>query len=132
MESERTLMLRVLGEAMTATEWEELAEALDGTLPEGYNAVLVPAEPRIEAMDKADMRELVREIERAADLEERRPNAKIRDPEEIRPRYKCLRDECGSEDVDVVDGSKAGHVHISCNSCGWLHKDVLERIGGRP
>lgn len=77
MESERTLMLRVLGEAMTATEWEELAEALDGTLPEGYNAVLVPAEPRIEAMDKSDMREFVREVERAADIEERRPNAKI-------------------------------------------------------
>lgn len=77
----RALLLRVVGEPPTGEEYEALADALEEALPEGYNAVLVPGEPRLEALDKADVEELVRTLERAFDLEPR-TNARVIDPDE--------------------------------------------------
>lgn len=79
----RVLLLQIVGPRLTEDEHANLADSLEGALPDGYSAVLMHREPRVEAMTREDVREFVRELESAAGLQERRPNARVLDAEEV-------------------------------------------------
>lgn len=69
-ETERTLLLQILGEPLDEEEQERLADTLKDALPEGYSGVLMHRNPQVEAMTKEEVAELVEELKQAAGIEE--------------------------------------------------------------